>query len=315
VNETADYDGAWKEALEVYLRPFLEFCFPTAAAGIDWGTPVEFLDKELHGVVRDSDLGNQRVDKLVRVRRLDGTEEWVLVHVEVQSQPDPNLGERLYQYHYRIRERYGRRVASLALLADEQKNWKPSSYEEELWGCRVRFDYPVCKLLDFGPEQTILDRSDNPAAILVAAHLATQSTRGDMESRKTSKWQLTRRLYERGYTRNDILELFRLLDWFLVLPEGLEIAFRADLVNFEREKTMPYVTSIERLGRQEGRREGIIDLSVRLARKRFPSLAAQTETAIRGLPQERLESLSEALLDFTTLAELEAWLQTGPQQG
>jgi len=24
---TADYDGAWKEALDLYLRPLLEFCF------------------------------------------------------------------------------------------------------------------------------------------------------------------------------------------------------------------------------------------------------------------------------------------------
>jgi predicted transposase YdaD len=80
---------------------------------------------------------------------------------------------------------------------------------------------------------------------------------------------------------------------------------------------MPYVTSIERLGRQEGRqegrREGIIDLSVRLARKRFQALSAEAETAIRKLPVERLEGLSEALLDFATLADLEAWLKTGPK--
>jgi hypothetical protein len=61
MNDSADYDGAWKEALERYLRPFLEFCFPAAAKGIDWAVPLEFLDQELQEIVRDADLGKQRV--------------------------------------------------------------------------------------------------------------------------------------------------------------------------------------------------------------------------------------------------------------
>jgi len=44
VTEPIDYDGAWKETLERYLRPFLELCFPLAAAGIDWAVAIEFLD-------------------------------------------------------------------------------------------------------------------------------------------------------------------------------------------------------------------------------------------------------------------------------
>ena len=85
MSEAADYDGAWKEALDLYLQPFLQLCFPQVAAGIDWNVPVEFLDKELQEIVRDSELGKQRADKLIKVRRLDGQEEWVLLHVEIQA--------------------------------------------------------------------------------------------------------------------------------------------------------------------------------------------------------------------------------------
>src|SRR6266511_2466622 len=88
---SADYDGAWKEFLEIYLRPFLEFCFSRAASRVDWSQPVIFLDKELQEVVRDSELGKLRADKLIRVGCLAGQEEWVLIHVEVQSQPDEGL--------------------------------------------------------------------------------------------------------------------------------------------------------------------------------------------------------------------------------
>lgn len=72
MNEAIDYDGAWKEALELYLEPFLRLCFPEIAQRINWGAGVEFLDKELQEIVRDSDLGKQRVDKLIKVQRLDG---------------------------------------------------------------------------------------------------------------------------------------------------------------------------------------------------------------------------------------------------
>ena len=310
VSESTDYDGAWKEALEIYLRPFLELCFPDIAQRIDWSVPVEFLDKELQEIVRDSELGKQRVDKLVKVRRLSGDDEWVLLHVEVQAQPDETLPRRVFQYHHRIVDRFGRRTATLVVLADEREGWKPACYEEELWGCRVRFEYPVCKLLEL-EQAGRLETNENPAAVVVSAHLATQTTRGDMDLRRQSKWRLTRRLYERGYNRKDVLELFRLIDWLMTLPEGLEIAFRQQLINLEQEKAMPYVTSIERLGREEGRQEGrqeeAASLMVRLARKRFPGFRAADEAALRQLPLHSLETLSEVLLDFGGIDDLRRW--------
>lgn len=318
MTEPVDYDGAWKEALEVYLGPFLEFCFPAVAAAIDWQVPVEFLDQELQEIVRDADLGKQRVDKLIKVRCRDGSEEWVLVHAEIQSQPDADLAKRIYQYHHRIEDRFGRSVASLVVLADDRAEWHPNAYHTSLWGCELHFHYPTCKLLEHSRDREQLETSDNPIALVIAAHITAQETRGDMDLRAKSKWQLTRRLYERGYDRKQILELFRLIDWFLVLPETLEVEYRQQLVTFEMESSMPHITSIERLGRQEGllegrqegRQEEAVNLVLRLARKRFGLLSLETEATIRVLALNRLEQLSEALLDLRTLSELETWLQT-----
>src|SRR5437773_10926166 len=126
----------------------LEFCFSPVAAAIDWAVPPEFLDKELQEVVRDAAVGPQRVDKLIKVRLLDGTEEWILIHIEVQHHRDSHLPERVFDYHGPIRHRYGKKVLTLVILADEDPNWRPSYFEEEILGCRVRIDFPVCKLLD-----------------------------------------------------------------------------------------------------------------------------------------------------------------------
>ena len=115
----SDYDGVWKEALEQYFTEFMAFFFPQAHAEIDWAREYEFLDKELQQVARDAQLGQRRVDKLVKVWQKNGDEAWVLVHAEVQNQPDAGFAERMYVYNYRLFDRYHRRVASLAVLGDE----------------------------------------------------------------------------------------------------------------------------------------------------------------------------------------------------
>jgi len=80
--------------------------------------------------------------------------------------------------------------------------------------------------------------------VVVLANWAAQRTRGDMPERLRVKWDLTRRLYESGFNRRDILELYRLIDWLLRLPAGLEREFKQQVKTYEESKIMPYVTSI-----------------------------------------------------------------------
>ncbi|MDR1284431.1 MAG: DUF4351 domain-containing protein [Opitutaceae bacterium] len=322
---TTDYDGAWKEALEIYLRPFLELCFPEVAAGIDWSQKPEFLDQDLQQLTRDSELGLQRVDKLVKVKRKDGIEEVILVHTEVEGDPREGMPLRMYQYHHRIADRFGRRTVSLAILADTRKDWKPSVYEEELWGMRVRFEYPVCKLIEISRERLEQEiQARNPAAVIIQAHLAAQASRTDMTTRRETKWHLIRRLYELNYSKRDILELFRLIDWLITLPREMELAFRENLVNYEKEKTMPYITSIERLGRedglkeglekgwqkgrqegwQEGRQEGEMLVLRRQLRRRFEDLPGWAEERLTHASTTELEEWSERILDAVILEDV-----------
>jgi flagellar biosynthesis/type III secretory pathway protein FliH len=43
----------------------------------------------------------------------------------------------------------------------------------------------------------------------------------------------------------------------MALPEELEASFQQELQQYEQEQQMPYVTSIERMAKQEGIEEGI----------------------------------------------------------
>ena len=88
------------------------------------------------------------------------------------------------------------------------------------------------------------------------AHLTERETRQDPSARQTWKLRLVKGLYERGLAKEDVQQLFRLIDWLMVLPAELQGSFREAIYQFEMEKRMPYVTSIERMAEERGREEG-----------------------------------------------------------
>ena len=175
----SDLDSPWKEAMGRYFEPFLRLFFPGAHAAIDWSRGYEVLDKELQKIVSDAEGGRFTVDLLVKVRLLSGDEQWILIHVEVQSQRREDFPERMFRYHIRIFETYRRPVASFAVLADESVAWRPDHHAYDFLGCRLKFEFPMVKLLDFVDDEAELELSDNPFAVVVLAHLKAQQTAGD----------------------------------------------------------------------------------------------------------------------------------------
>ena len=119
------YDAAWKVTLETFLPACLEVMFPEFAAVIDWSVAPVFLDTELQKIFPDSAAGVLRVDKLIRVRRKDGLQELLLIHVEVQSQRDDDLPRRMLRYLCRILGHFDETPVSLAILADPDPCWRP----------------------------------------------------------------------------------------------------------------------------------------------------------------------------------------------
>ncbi len=142
------------------------------------------------------------------------------------------------------------------MLADDAPLWHPSGFDYGMWGSRMGLDYLKVKLLDYRDQWSYLTETDNPFAIVVMAHLKALETRQDHSLRKRWKTQLTRLLYERGYSRVEVMNLYQFIDWAMALPEALELDFLEDMRSYEKEKKMPYISSAERIGRKEGYKEG-----------------------------------------------------------
>ena len=323
VVERIDFDSPWKEILETYFEEFMIFFFPQVHAEIDWGKGYEFLDKELQQITREADVGKRLVDKLVKVWTRTGEQIWVLIHIEVQNQYESGFEQRMFIYYTRICDLYDRPVASFAILGDDNPSWRPNQLHSEFWGTRIRFEFSTIKLLDYIDQWAELEADDNPFATVVMAHLKTLETKHDAIRRQQWKLRLVKRLYQRGYDRQSVINLLRFIDWLVNLPEALEEDFWQSLRAYQEEQQMQYVMGIERIAEERGRKQGLEqgieqgiergiererDLVLRLLDRKLGDLTDRTRSQIRGLSLDQLEDLGISLLDFSNLADLEDWL-------
>jgi hypothetical protein len=308
-----EYDSPWKEGISVYFREFLHFFYPSIESDIEWERGFEFLDTELQQIKRETETGRREADRLVKVWQRGGSEQWVLVHVEVQSQSQSEFSERMYIYHSRIFDRYRRSVVSLAILGDEQKGWRPNRYERQLWGCRAILEFPVVKLIDYSMED--LSASRSPLAPIVQAHLSAQIAGKDVRVGYEKKLSLIKSLYERGYAREDIVQLFRLIDWFIGLPESEEERLWAEIQTLEEEGKMPFITSVERIGIRKGLEQGVLEGRqsdiIRILEVRFENIQPKLRELIGKI--EDINVLGNLLIQAVTIQSVEAFQSIASQ--
>ncbi|WP_414567732.1 Rpn family recombination-promoting nuclease/putative transposase [Nostoc sp. CCY 9925] len=69
-----------------------------------------------------------------------------------------------------------------------------------------------------------------------------------------------------------------------------------------------------REAKQEGKIEGERTIVLRLLNRRVGNIPDAVLSQIQGLSVEQLEALGDALLDFSTLGDLEGWLQGQPRE-
>ncbi|MEC4818417.1 MAG: transposase [Scytonema sp. PMC 1069.18] len=217
----------------------------------------------------------------MKVWRRSGKPAWVLIH------------------------RYDQQVVSLAVLGDIQASWRPQMYTYQLWGCQMSLKFPMVKLFDY--ETTDLEQNTNPFAVLVMAHLRTQATTQNPQGRLQWKLSLIRQLYESGYTKDNIVQLFRLIDWMMALPKDLELMFDTLINRYEEEKKMPYITSVERVGMLKVRREVVIDALV----TRFGEVPPEVVSQIENLYD--LPVLKQLFKQAITISSIEEFQQLIPQ--
>ena len=267
--ETANskYDSAWKKVIEKLFENFLEFFFPHIYQAIDFSKEIHFLDKELQEIVPDSSMGDRVADVLVKAHLKNGITAYIciIIHIEVQGQSKTGFMERMFIYFYRGYDKAADKkipMISVAILADDDRNYRPDEYNFNLFGFEMRMKIPIVKILDYKLKKELrekLESTTNPMAMIVKAQLKSHEVKKAGADRKFEVTkELIRQCYKHGYSKDDTHLIMNFFDWVIRLPEAYKNRLKQVIKKIEEEFKMEYIPLWERDARNEGRNEGEI---------------------------------------------------------
>lgn len=213
----------------------------------------------------------------------------------------------MFIYRYRIFDRYQKDIASLAILIDGRTQWRPTFYESSLWQSKVRMDYPILKLIDYRESKDELLKSRNPFALVILAQLSAIETKSDQPTRLITKIVLTKKLYQHGWKKEQILKLYRCLDAILSLPKPLELEYNNVIEAFEEKLNVAYVTTAERIGIEKGIQQG---LEMGVAQGVQQGMQQGEIALLKSLLEHKFSSIPQAYLhkmDRASSAQLLEW--------
>ncbi|MDQ2687169.1 MAG: Rpn family recombination-promoting nuclease/putative transposase [Armatimonadota bacterium] len=297
-----DHDRLFKELLTTFFAEFLDLFLPEVSAYVDRDS-FQFMDKE---IFIDVNAGEKHEADIVVRARFRNEEAFFLVHVENQAKAQPNFNRRMFHYFARLHETHDLPIYPIVVFSYDAPQ-RPESDEYQV-------TFPDRTVLEFRFRVIQLNRlnwrdflrSQNPvaAALMAKMHIAP-------EDRPRVKLECLRLLatLRLDPARTQLISGF--VDSYLRLNAPERQVFDRELAAIsppEQEATMEIMTSWKEEGLLEGRQLGIGTTIQRQLRRRFGPLSEVTEARVSALPTERLEDLAEALLDFTTLTDLDVWL-------
>jgi hypothetical protein len=97
------------------------------------------------------------------------------------------------------------------------------------------------------------------------------------------------------------------------LRRDLDTRFDVELIEFEKEQQMPYVTSVERVAEERGfangEARGIARAVVRMWARSGVELPVELRERIQTLSIDILDELADASRDLTSVDEVIEWLE------
>ena len=254
------YDELWKNIIEKLFPYFLSYFMPELYADVDLAQGYEFLDKELQKIKLKGKKGKKFTDKLVKVRLKDGTEEWLLIHVEIQGKHEEDFDGRMFRYFYRLYDKHDIKITALAVLT--YKTDRQYNFNYDVYGSKVTYSYNTACIANYSEKE--LQHSENPFALICLAVQYDNLYRDDEEQKFSLKRKLIKMLRGRSYTKEEIIELLEFIDDALYITDTMKTRiFDEEATSILEEEKMAYVSGFRQRainqGRQEGRQEGFLE--------------------------------------------------------
>ncbi len=298
-----DHDRLFKELLSNFFPEFIELFFPDISN--EWEpNSLQFLPLE---VITDVTEGEKKILDIVVQASLKSQDTLFIVHTEHQSYSQTGFNRRMFTYFARLHEKYALPIYPIVIYShDNPKTPEPSSYRLELAKKVIlEFNYETIQLNQLHWQDFV--NQHNPVASALMAKMQMNVT--ERPQVKLASLQLLTTL---GLNPAQVQLISGFIDTYLQFNSEEEVVFQEQIASIEpkeQEKVMEIVTSWMRKGIEQGEKQGELKLLMRLLNHRLGEINPQLKGRIENLSTPELENLGEALLDFSSVADLEAWLE------
>jgi hypothetical protein len=336
--DPVNHDQLFKELLRLFFGDFVDAFLPEAAQYLDKKS-VQFLDKEILGLPQQ---GERHEVDLVAKCQFRGEPSFFLVHLENQAQKQAEFAGRMFQYFALLYQKHGLPVYPVVVFSHPSQAEEPDFFQIALPDLTVlQFRFKVIQLARLSWRDFLARK--NPAVCALMSKMGISKAERVRVKLECLRMLLTLKV---DPVKQHFLGVF--IDTYLRLNEAEALQFKAEagklLAVQETKKIMKLMTSWEEKGmargletgmargletgmargletgleqgRQEGRKEGLekglqagqLAVVNRLLERRFGVLAPRMRARLKKLSSGQLEGLTDALLDFRSKADLDAWL-------
>ena len=319
-----EHDRLFKELITTFFVEFLELFFPPVLSYVEPGT-LEFLNQE---VFTDVTAGEKNVLDIIAKLRFRGQESYFLINIEPFADNRGQFGRRMFRYFARLFEKHTLPVYPILLLSfDTPLAAEPTVFEVNFPDLQVlQFNYRVVQLNQMNWRDFVNQPNPVASALMAKMRIAPND-------RPRVKLECLRLLASLKQNPAKMQLISGFIDTYLRLNAEEEAVFQEQLNQLqpqEEEPVMEIVTSwmeqgiqqgierglqqgIER-GLQQGIERGQVEEVLKVVMRLLPKKIGQPldrslEAQIRQLMLPQLEALTEALLDFDRVEDLQRWLQ------
>ncbi|MDJ0536928.1 MAG: Rpn family recombination-promoting nuclease/putative transposase [Xenococcaceae cyanobacterium MO_207.B15] len=243
-----------------------------------------------------------RVDSLIMLQSED-----VVLHLEFQTVADSSMPFRMADYRLRVHRRYpNKEMRQIVIYLKETSSELVQQNSFTISGMRHEFEVirlweqPTTDLLRFPGllPLAVLGQSDNRIQTLrqVSSFIDLLQDRRQKSNVAAATSILAGLVLNKDLIRS-------------VLQEEI----MRESVIYQDIKAQGKAEGIKE-GEAKGIKKGEISLVLRLLKKRIGTISSEDESRITNLSVEQLETLGEALLDFSSGDDLTTWLANIPNQ-
>ncbi len=226
-----------------------------------------------------------------------------MVHVEIQGNYERNFAERMFQYFYRVLDKYGRRIYAIALFTDDSPSFHPDHYHYHFHGTELTYRYNTYKILE--QDEQLLLTSDNPFALVILAGLYVIRGKRAADDRYTFKKRLIELLLRKDWSHENIRNLFIFIDGIIQLTQTETIRLIEEIHPLIEKEEFGMALSLEDTsfakyykaeGKAEGRREQQLVVAERMLREGFDEvliarITGLDITEVQEMKKKRVEDV------------------------